>query len=164
MNNNLPPEMGAGNGLTTSSRGLAAASMQALHQKDRETKLNWSNFGRAPEWRNWQTRQTQNLVPARAWRFKSSLRYFSLLMADCGPIWACRAALFFATRESRAKPAVFRADLPWRQREEVVKDRGLHLPVAAGRVVVFAPASRWETGGTARSEQADACVRDRIAR
>ena len=29
-----------------------------------------------PEWRNWQTRWTQNPVPARAWRFKSSLRYW----------------------------------------------------------------------------------------
>ena len=36
-----------------------------------------------PEWRNWQTRQTQNLVPARAWRFKSSLRYWTCI--PCAP-------------------------------------------------------------------------------
>ncbi len=28
-----------------------------------------------PKWRNWQTRQLQELVPVREWRFKSSLRH-----------------------------------------------------------------------------------------
>src|SRR5689334_19341741 len=28
-----------------------------------------------PKWRNWQTRQLQELVPVREWRFESSLRH-----------------------------------------------------------------------------------------
>jgi hypothetical protein len=36
-----------------------------------------------PEWRNWQTRWTQNPVPARASRFDSGLWYFMSTTPTC---------------------------------------------------------------------------------
>ena len=35
--------------------------------------------GATSEWRNWQTRQLEGLVPARAWGFKSPLRHHTSL-------------------------------------------------------------------------------------
>ena len=46
--------------------------------------VDWPPFRICPEatseWRNWQTRQLEGLVPARAWGFKSPLRHVEMLV------------------------------------------------------------------------------------
>ena len=40
----------------------------------------WISPEATSEWRNWQTRQLEGLVPARAWGFKSPLRHVEMLV------------------------------------------------------------------------------------
>ena len=66
---------------------IALASSSSSHQVlsalrgTVERPVDWPPFRIGPEvtseWRNWQTRQLEGLVPARVWGFKSPLRHSS---------------------------------------------------------------------------------------
>src|SRR5438445_6948525 len=65
-----------------------------------------------PKWRNWQTRQLQELVPAREWRFESSLRHYA-----AQGLASKRHESFFMTRQDFANTMALAWDSRWTTRQ-----------------------------------------------